>query len=213
MIHTIIFDQITCAAARRNGWERRPPVGTRPGGPRATSRYSPWATQIRERPLRPVAPQERTIPRVGVVPCAARSRSACRPEVGVPRRYAIRPPGALAVRSRARRPRPSPPQTPERRTLEPLRRHRHRGRPQRALIAAAYLARGGRNVLLVEKNERVGGATYSEEILPGFTVTVFSYVVSLLRPQIIDGPRPRPARAPAPGARRHVHPRFPTGGR
>ena len=54
------------------------------------------------------------------------------------------------------------------------------------LIAAAYLARGGRNVLLVEKNERVGGATYSEEILPGFTVTVFSYVVSLLRPQIID---------------------------
>ncbi len=54
------------------------------------------------------------------------------------------------------------------------------------LIAAAYLARGGRNVLVVEKNERVGGATYSEEILPGFTATVFSYVVSLLRPQIID---------------------------
>ena len=53
------------------------------------------------------------------------------------------------------------------------------------LIAAAYLARAGRNVLVVEKNERVGGATYSEEILPGFTVTVFSYVVSLLRPQII----------------------------
>ena len=32
----------------------------------------------------------------------------------------------------------------------------------------------------------MGGATFSEEILPGFTVSVFSYVVSLLRPQIID---------------------------
>ncbi len=53
------------------------------------------------------------------------------------------------------------------------------------LIAAAYLARAGRRVLLLEKNERVGGATLSEEILPGFTVSVFSYVVSLLRPQII----------------------------
>ena len=54
------------------------------------------------------------------------------------------------------------------------------------LIAAGYLARAGRRVLLVEKNDRVGGATFSEEILPGFTVSVFSYVVSLLRPQIID---------------------------
>ena len=32
----------------------------------------------------------------------------------------------------------------------------------------------------------MGGATFSEEILPGFTISVFSYVVSLLRPQIID---------------------------
>ena len=53
------------------------------------------------------------------------------------------------------------------------------------LIAAAYLGRAGRRTLLVEKNERVGGATFSEEIRPGFTVSVFSYVVSLLRPQII----------------------------
>ncbi len=54
------------------------------------------------------------------------------------------------------------------------------------LTAAAYLARAGRSVLVVERNERVGGATYSEEILPGFTATVFSYVLSLMRPQIID---------------------------
>ena len=53
------------------------------------------------------------------------------------------------------------------------------------LVAAAYLARAGLHTLLVEKNERVGGATFSERILPGFTVSVFSYVVSLLRPRII----------------------------
>ena len=53
------------------------------------------------------------------------------------------------------------------------------------LIAAAYLARAGRRVVVLEKNERLGGATFSEEILPGFTASVFSYVVSLLRPQII----------------------------
>ncbi len=54
------------------------------------------------------------------------------------------------------------------------------------LVTAAYLARAGLRTVLLEKNERVGGATYSEEIRPGFTVSVFSYVVSLLRPQIID---------------------------
>ena len=53
------------------------------------------------------------------------------------------------------------------------------------LVCAAYLARAGLHTLLLEKNERVGGATFSEEIRPGFTVSVFSYVVSLLRPQII----------------------------
>jgi len=53
------------------------------------------------------------------------------------------------------------------------------------LVAAAYLARGGKRVLVLERRERVGGAAVSEEVFPGFTFSVFSYVVSLLRPEII----------------------------
>jgi phytoene dehydrogenase-like protein len=53
------------------------------------------------------------------------------------------------------------------------------------LVAAAYLARAGRRVVVLERRERVGGAAISERPLPGFTFSVFSYVVSLLRPEII----------------------------
>ena len=53
------------------------------------------------------------------------------------------------------------------------------------LVAAAYLARAGRRVLVLERREHVGGAAVSEQHLPGFTFSVFSYVVSLLRPEII----------------------------
>ena len=53
------------------------------------------------------------------------------------------------------------------------------------LTCAAYLARAGKRVLVLERRERVGGAAVSEEVFPGFTFSVFSYVVSLLRPEII----------------------------
>jgi phytoene dehydrogenase-like protein len=53
------------------------------------------------------------------------------------------------------------------------------------LVAAAYLARAGRRVLVLEKRPLVGGAAVSEQVFPGFTFSVFSYVVSLLRPEII----------------------------
>jgi phytoene dehydrogenase-like protein len=53
------------------------------------------------------------------------------------------------------------------------------------LVTAAYLAKAGRKVLVLEKRERVGGAAVSEQIFPGYTFSVFSYVVSLLRPEII----------------------------
>ena len=53
------------------------------------------------------------------------------------------------------------------------------------LVAAAYLARAGRRTLVLEKRPLVGGAAVTEEIFPGFKFTVFSYVVSLLRPEII----------------------------
>ena len=53
------------------------------------------------------------------------------------------------------------------------------------LTAAAYLARAGRKVLVLERRHLVGGAAVTEEIYPGFKYTVCSYVVSLLRPWII----------------------------
>ena len=53
------------------------------------------------------------------------------------------------------------------------------------LVAAAYLARAGRRVLVLEKRHVLGGAAVTEEIFPGFRFSVFSYVVSLLRPEII----------------------------
>jgi phytoene dehydrogenase-like protein len=53
------------------------------------------------------------------------------------------------------------------------------------LVCAAYLARTGRKVLVLERREQVGGAAMTEEVFPGFRFSVFSYVVSLLRPEII----------------------------
>src|SRR6202161_2475640 len=48
----------------------------------------------------------------------------------------------------------------------------------------AYLARPGKEVVL-ERRHVLGGAAVTEEIFPGFKFSVFSYVVSLLRPEII----------------------------
>jgi phytoene dehydrogenase-like protein len=53
------------------------------------------------------------------------------------------------------------------------------------LVSAGYLARGGKKVLVLERRPLVGGAAVTEEIFPGFKFSVFSYVVSLLRPEII----------------------------
>ncbi|MEZ4458053.1 MAG: NAD(P)-binding protein, partial [Gemmatimonadales bacterium] len=53
------------------------------------------------------------------------------------------------------------------------------------LVAAAYLARAGKRTIVLERRHLIGGAAVSEEVFPGFTFSVFSYVVSLLRPEII----------------------------
>ena len=59
------------------------------------------------------------------------------------------------------------------------------GAGHNGLTAAAYLAKAGRKVLVVERRHLVGGAAVTEEIHPGFKYSVCSYVVSLLRPEII----------------------------
>src|SRR5438093_13515004 len=62
------------------------------------------------------------------------------------------------------------------------------------LVNAAYLARAGKKVLVLERRHVLGGAAVTEEIFTGFKFSVCSYVVSLLRPEIIrelDLPRQR----------------------
>src|SRR6516225_7453335 len=53
------------------------------------------------------------------------------------------------------------------------------------LVNAAYLARAGKKVLVLERRHVVGGAAVTEEVFTGFHFSVCSYVVSLLRPEII----------------------------
>jgi len=60
------------------------------------------------------------------------------------------------------------------------------GAGHNGLVNAAYLARAGLKVLVLERREIVGGATVTEEVFPGFKYSVFSYVVSILRPEIIQ---------------------------
>ena len=53
------------------------------------------------------------------------------------------------------------------------------------LTCAAYLARAGRKTLVLERRHVLGGAAGTEEVFPGYRFSVCSYVVSLLRPEII----------------------------
>jgi phytoene dehydrogenase-like protein len=59
------------------------------------------------------------------------------------------------------------------------------GAGHNGLTHAAYLARAGRRVLVLERRNVVGGAAVTEEVFPGFHFSECSYVVSLLRPEII----------------------------
>ena len=53
------------------------------------------------------------------------------------------------------------------------------------LVTAAYLARAGVKVLVLERREVLGGACVTEEVWPGYKVSTAAYVNSLLRPEII----------------------------
>ena len=60
------------------------------------------------------------------------------------------------------------------------------GAGHNGLVNAAYLAKAGLKTLLLERRPFVGGATITEELVPGFHFTTFSYAISLLRPDIVQ---------------------------
>src|ERR1700743_3879575 len=53
------------------------------------------------------------------------------------------------------------------------------------LTTAAYLAKAGQKVLVLERRPILGGACVTEEVWPGKRVSRASYVVSMLQPQIV----------------------------
>ena len=59
------------------------------------------------------------------------------------------------------------------------------GAGHNGLVNAAYLAKAGKKVVVLERRHVLGGAAVTEEIIPGFLFSECSYVVSLLRPEII----------------------------
>ncbi|HVL91594.1 MAG TPA: NAD(P)/FAD-dependent oxidoreductase [Actinomycetota bacterium] len=58
------------------------------------------------------------------------------------------------------------------------------GAGHNGLVAAAYLARAGRRVLVLERRDVTGGAAVTEDLAPGFRVSTASYSLSLLRPDV-----------------------------
>ena len=58
------------------------------------------------------------------------------------------------------------------------------GAGHNGLVAAAYLARAGRSVLVVERRERVGGAADTAELAPGARVPAVAHTVGRLRPSV-----------------------------
>src|SRR5258708_22011642 len=54
------------------------------------------------------------------------------------------------------------------------------------LVTAAYLARAGRKVLVLERRELLGGCAVTEEIWPGYRVSTAAYLSSLLQQKVID---------------------------
>jgi len=53
------------------------------------------------------------------------------------------------------------------------------------LTTAAYLGKAGKKVLVLEKRYILGGAAVTEEVFPGFKFSVCSYVVSLMKANVI----------------------------
>ena len=60
------------------------------------------------------------------------------------------------------------------------------GSGHNGLIAASYLAKAGKRVLVLERRSIIGGATVTEELFPGYRLSTCSYVCNLLLPEVIN---------------------------
>lgn len=60
------------------------------------------------------------------------------------------------------------------------------GAGHNGLIAAGYLAKAGKRVLVLERRSIIGGATVTEELFPGYRLSTCSYVCNLLLPEVIE---------------------------
>ncbi len=60
------------------------------------------------------------------------------------------------------------------------------GAGHNGLVTAAYLARAGRSVLVLERRELAGGCAVTEEVWPGYRVSTAAYLVSLLQDRIVQ---------------------------
>ena len=57
------------------------------------------------------------------------------------------------------------------------------------LVAAAYLAKAGKSVCVLERRYVLGGCATTENLWPGYKVSTAAYVISLFLPEIIRGLR------------------------
>ena len=60
------------------------------------------------------------------------------------------------------------------------------GAGHNGLACAAYLARSGQQVLVIESRRRIGGACTIEETWPGYRISPCAYLVGLLHPLVIE---------------------------
>ena len=62
------------------------------------------------------------------------------------------------------------------------------GSGHNGLVAAAYLARAGKSVLVLERNDTLGGATASQQVFPDYDAWLsrYSYLISLFPNKIVE---------------------------